>query len=125
MMNEEETQNPSAEAAGRREFTLLCVDGGIRIKVKPEGRDGIWEADKESVVDFLLQYKKETIHNFNPGGPIITGADWSIESVVEKVRDAERLAIMTGDAFEHNLRHSLAVIVSNKLHMFDIGSFDT
>jgi len=93
----------------------------MKIKVKPEGREGIWIADKESVVDFLMEYEDDYIHNIIPNGPVMMGADWSKESVVEKVREAERVAILTGDSYRHNLRHALSVIAGNELFMFDIG----
>jgi len=126
MSNETESNQPENErhSSGSELNCFVMRDDGKKIKVTPEGRDGIWEADIDSVVDFLLQYEEETIHNFNPGGSIIMGADWSVDSVIEKVKEAERVAVMTGSAFEHNLKHALAVIVNNKLHMFDIGAFD-
>ena len=93
----------------------------MKIKVTPEGRDGVWIADKESVMDFLHNYETKQIHNFNPGGGLIIGCDWDKKSVINKVKEAERIAVLTGDSFRHNLKHSLSVIAGNKLHMFDVG----
>jgi len=91
------------------------------IKVKPEGRDGVWIADKDSVVDYLLGYESDIIHNFLNNGAICIGADWNKESVIEDVKQADRIAILTGDPQRHNLNHALSVIINNQLKMFDIG----
>lgn len=93
----------------------------MKIKVTPEGRDGVWIADKDSVVDFLHDYEAEQIHNFIPGGGAMLGCDWDKKSVISKTKEAERIAVLTGDSFRHNLRHALSVIVDNELMMFDIG----
>jgi len=92
----------------------------MKIKVTPEGRDGLWVADKNSVVDYLHGYKFELIHNIMPG-PLMLGADWSKDSVIEKTKAADRICVLTGDSFFNNLKHALSVIVDNKLLMFDIG----
>lgn len=92
----------------------------MKIKVTPEGRKGVWIAEKDSVVDFLREYEGEQIHNYMPG-QIMLGADWDKASVIKKVHDAERLAVLTGESLQHNMRHALSVIVSNELLMFDIG----
>jgi hypothetical protein len=93
----------------------------MKIKVKPEGREGIWIPDKESLIDFLVIYEDDSIHNMKPIGSIMLGADHSKESVIEEVKGAERISIMTGSALRHNLNHSLAVITNNELSIFDIG----
>ncbi len=93
----------------------------MKIKVKPEGRAGVWTADKDSVVDFLMNYEHEEIHNFLPGGGMMIGCDFSKSEAIKQVKDAERLAILTGESLVGNMRHALSVIVDNKLSMFDIG----
>ena len=93
----------------------------MKIKVKPEGRDGVWIADKASVVDFLQSYDEDMIHNINPSGSFMTGADWSKESVIEEAENAERIAVLTGNSLRHNMNHALSIITSNELKMFDIG----
>ena len=52
---------------------------------------------------------------------MMTGADWDKNSVIEKIKQSERIAILTGISLKNNLRHSLSMIVENKLYMFDIG----
>ena len=96
----------------------------MKLKVKPEGREGVWLAEKEDVVDFLLQYEEDTIHNFIPGCGMMLGADWDKEGVIRKVNEAERIAILTGDPFKSNMRHALSVIADNELFMFDIGDIE-
>lgn len=93
----------------------------MKIKVKPEGRDGVWIADKDSVIDFIMNYEQDQIHNFLPNGGMMLGCDFSKSEAVKQVKDAERLAILTGDSLKNNMRHALSVIVNNKLSIFDIG----
>ncbi len=93
----------------------------MKIKVKPEGRDGVWIADKDSVIDFIMNYEHKQIHNFLPNGGMMLGCDLSKREVLKQVKYAERLAILTGDSLNGNMRHALSVIVENKLSIFDIG----
>jgi hypothetical protein len=94
------------------------------IKVTPEGRGGVWIADKDSVIDFLFEYEDDEIHNYIGGSGTFFGADWSVDSVIDKVKSSERIAILTGDSFKNNLRHALSVISGNELFMFDIGEIE-
>ena len=96
----------------------------MKIKVKPEGRDGIWMPEKDSLIDFLINYEFDEIHNIVPSNALILGADHSKESVIEDVKSAEGLALLTGDSYLHNMKHALSVITGNKLSMFDIGEFN-
>lgn len=93
----------------------------MKIKVTPEGRDGVWIPEKESLVDFLTEYDAEYIHNFIQGGNTFLGCDWEKQTVIDRVRSADRLAVLTGDSWRNNMRHALSVILVNKLYMFDIG----
>jgi len=93
------------------------------IRVTPEGRDGVWIPESDDVISFIWSLEFDSIHNYNPNprSSILIGADWSKESVVEKVENAERLAVLTGEAKEGNMNHALAVIQNNELSIFDIG----
>lgn len=93
----------------------------MKIKVQPEGREGVWTADKKSLIDFLKAYPDSEIHNFIPNGGFMLGADWSRKAVIDEVKKSERLAVLTGGARKHNMNHALAVITDNKLFCFDIG----
>jgi hypothetical protein len=93
----------------------------MKIKVKPEGREDVWIPEKESVKQFILDKKLDPIHNFVAGGSMVIGADHDQKSVLEDIDKAERLAILTGSAQGGNLGHALALIINNKLEMYDIG----
>lgn len=94
----------------------------MKIKVVPEGRIGVWEANKESVVQFLHEYEFEQIHGFVPGaGAVIIGSDWDKSDVIDKVNNSERVAVLIGESFRCNMKHALSVIAENRLFMFDIG----
>lgn len=94
----------------------------MKINVIPEGRRGVWIAEKKSVIDFLHKYEIEEIHNYMLGRrQAVLGADWEKRAVINKVKNAEKVAILTGDSFLHNMRHALSVIANNTLFMFDIG----
>lgn len=93
----------------------------MKLKVKPEGRDGVWLAEKRNVAMWLLRNLDGPVHNFIEG-PVFFGADWSLSSVIDCVRKCERLAILTGNARRRNMNHALSVISAEKLYMFDIGT---
>ena len=69
----------------------------------------------------LQDKQQDQIHNFLPNGGMMLGCDFSKSEAVKQVKDAERLAILTGDSLKNNMRHALSVIVNNKLSIFDIG----
>ena len=92
-----------------------------KIRVTPEGRDGIFLVEKDDLKTFIKNRKLETIHNFVGGGPFMIGADHSIESVMEELGGAERLALLTGRAKQGNMGHALALVIGEKLEMYDIG----
>jgi len=90
-----------------------------KLTVMNEGRDGIYIPTKESLKDFIKSRNLKQIHNFVGGGMMIIGADHEVESVLEDVDRAERLAIFTDK--NANMGHSLALIYQNKLECYDIG----
>ena len=53
-----------------------------------------------------------------PTGNMMIGADHSTESVLDYIKQADRLAIFTDDS---NAKHSLAIIKNNRLECYDIG----
>ena len=59
------------------------------------------------------------IHNFAPNGMMMLGADHEVESVLEDIDQAERLAVFTKEC--QNMGHSLALIKNNKLECYDVG----
>ncbi len=91
----------------------------MKLKVKPEGRKGIYIPEKESLKEFIKERKLETIHNFIPTGMMMLGADHAVGSVLEDIAEADRLAIFTDSSA--NMGHSLALITKEKLECYDIG----
>lgn len=91
----------------------------VKIQVSPEGRPDMLIPKKKSLKAFIKAKKLKRIHNFKPTGRMMVGADHDVESVLEDIERAERLAIFT-DA-SANMGHSLAVIYKNELSCFDIG----
>ena len=92
----------------------------MKIKVKPEGRENIWLADKDSLKKWIKSKKFEMIHNFTPSGNMIIGADHEIDSVLKDIDNADRLAIFTGP--NANMGHARAIITNEKLECYDIGT---
>jgi hypothetical protein len=91
----------------------------VKIKVKAEGRKDIWLPEKKSLKRFINSKGLSSIHNFIPTERIIVGADHDVNSVLEDIDRAERLAIFTDKS--SNMGHSLALIFKNKLECYDIG----
>lgn len=93
-----------------------------KIKVKPEGRDGVYTCEKEDIIEWLEKGDIDTIHNFRGNSAsMFIGADWEKSSVIETINKSDRIAILTGSALANNLRHGLSVVTGNRLEMFDIG----
>jgi len=92
-----------------------------KLKVIPEGRDGVYLCEKEDIIQWLNESGLELIYNFIAGGPCMIGCDWELESVIEEINKSERIGILTGEAQRGNMRHALSVISKNTLYMFDIG----
>jgi hypothetical protein len=93
----------------------------MKIAVTPEGREGVWLADKESVKDFIREKGWSHLHNYKPTGNLMIGADHEVADVLEDIDRAERLAILTGASARGNMGHALALIIQNRLECFDIG----
>ena len=94
----------------------------MKLKVKPEGRDGVWLVEKADLKEWIIAQGFEQIHNFMGGGQVLIGADHDVESVLSDIDRADRLGILTGDAQRGNLRHALSLIRGNKMEMYDIGA---
>lgn len=93
----------------------------MKLKVKPEGREGVYLVEKSDLTNWIKDKDFVKIHNFVGGGFALIGADHDVDSVLSDIASAERLAILTGAAARGNMNHHLAVIRNNKLEMFDIG----
>ena len=96
----------------------------MKILATKEGRDGVWNVEKNNIIAWLKENQIELIHSFTPRGGAFIGADWDKESVIEKINNAERVAVLTGKAKQQNMGHALAVVEYNKLYIFDIGDIN-
>lgn len=92
-----------------------------KIKVTPEGRDGVWLPEKESLKAWIVDMNFDSIHNFVASGPMMIGANHEVESVLDDIDRGERLAVMTGETRRQNMNHALAIITNEKLEVYDIG----
>lgn len=90
-----------------------------KIKVRPEGRENIWLPERESLVAYIKVKRLKKIHNFILSGMMMIGADHDVESVIDDIARADRLAVFTDP--HANMGYSLAVITKEKLECFDIG----
>ncbi len=93
----------------------------MKIKVIPEGREGVYIPDKESLKAWIREKGWEEIHNFIPTSGMFVGADHSTESVLEDIDTAERVALVLENAGSMNLGHALSIIKNNKLEVYNIG----
>ena len=97
------------------------------IRVEPEGREGVWLAERTSLKDWIVAQHFEEIHTWVPVGGILLGAVHSVESVLADIDRASRIALVTsGDrAKSHALRLILPaeppVHADEHLEMYDIG----
>lgn len=99
-----------------------------RISVTPEGREGVWLADRSSLASWIVARQFDQIHNFCASGPLVIGADHDVAGVLADIEAADRVAILTGDAQRGNFGHALALIVPDgykglpeRLEMYDLG----
>lgn len=93
-----------------------------KLKVKKEGRKGIYIPEKDSLKEFIKGRKLKQIHNFMPTGMMMLGADHSVASVLKDIDRADRLAVLTDNSA--NMGHSLALIYKEKLECYDIGAIE-
>lgn len=97
----------------------------MKLKVTKEGREDIFLVKKDDLIAWMKAKKFDQVHNFVQGGPAIIGADHDIESVLEDIEKAERLAVLVGSAQSNNMGHAVALIISNRLEMYDVGPITT
>ena len=93
------------------------------IKVKPEGRDGVWLPDEDSLIAYIGELD-EPIHNFIVSSTTFIGADWPKDGVIRFIQQADKLGLLTGESFRVNMHHALSVIKDEQLYMFDIGEIN-
>lgn len=100
------------------------------VTVTPEGRAGVWIADRPSLKAWIEAQDFDAIHNFMAGGSLLLGADHEVDSVLADIDDATAVALLTGAACKGNLGHALALIMPpgrglpERLAMYDIGDVE-
>lgn len=92
----------------------------MKINVIPEWREDIYEVKKEEIIKYIKWLKQKHIHNMSWWWNMMIWADWNKNDVIETIKESNRVAILLWKAKGNNMWHSLAVIVWNKLEIFDI-----
>ena len=110
-----------ASAHNSRAANCYVATDGEKIKVKPEGRDGIWLIEKDEAIKLIKNCTEKKIHNFIQCGPRFLGADWNKSEVIKTIKNSERVGLLTGEMQKQQFRHALSVIENNELKMFDVG----
>lgn len=109
------------------------MNGSTKIRVQPEGREGVYLADRTTLKAWISAQSFEEIHNFvsAAGGTALIGADHDPESVLEDIDAAEKVALLFGQARRGNMNHALALIAPGdgptrprRLEMYDLGELD-
>ena len=92
------------------------------IKVKPEGREGIYIVEPDVIADYIESLDVEYIHSLiaNDGSMVFIGADISKQGAIERIKSADTVAF----TFPHQLKHALVVITGYNRELFDLGEVD-
>lgn len=99
----------------------------VTIAAWPEGRDGIYLADRQSLKVWIEAQGFDQIHNLMPTGALMLGADHEVAGVLRDIDRADKVAVLTGQHRRENLNHALALIMPagdglpERLAMYDIG----
>lgn len=96
----------------------------MEIKVKQSITEGVFLVDKKEVTKYIKDSGLEKIHVINPNSSLFANYDYTIENALEKINEADSLAIVIGRAAENNLGHSLSVVKNNALLIFNIGDIE-
>lgn len=93
----------------------------MKLKVRPEGRAEVYLVEADDLKKWMKKQHFKMVHNFIPVGNINIGADWPVADVYTAIDKAERMAITTGRSQAGNFGHALAVVLENRLMLYDIG----
>jgi len=91
----------------------------MKIKVKPEGREGIYLITNEEAIKLVKSIKSKHVHHQYQGGTMMIGADWDKKEVLEHLKKVKKIAIV----IEPNLTigHHLVTVTKTKRNAFDVG----
>lgn len=96
----------------------------MKIKVKQSFTEGVFLVEKKEIVKYIKGSKLESIHVINPNSSLFENYDHTIENALEKINEADSLAVLAGRASSNNLEHNLSVVKNNKLLLFNIGDVE-
>ena len=89
----------------------------MKLKVKPEGRKGLYLVEKKDIRAFIKAKKFKQIHNVIPSESMMFGADHNVKSVLEDIDNSERMGITVPP----QVGHALSIIKDERLELYDIG----
>lgn len=96
----------------------------MKIKVRAEGREGVYLLTKENAIEFINGLEMERIHNFVGAPPLLVGCDWDKQDVADLINKEETLqALLLEPNF--TLAHQLVCTTNTKRYMFDVGAITT
>lgn len=91
----------------------------MKIKVLPEGREGIYLVTKEEAIEFVEGLDQDEIHCHLGHIGVLVGADWPKTDVTKLLNDPGRAAILVGNVMHFD--HQLVVLSMNDRYAFDVG----
>ena len=97
----------------------------MKLKVRAEGRPGIYLPEKPDLKAFIKSRKLKTIHNFIPTSTMMIGADHNVAGVLKDIDNSLRSAVHTKKSGSMNMGHALSRVLSDergeRLEVYDIG----
>lgn len=91
-----------------------------RVKVIPEGREGIYIVEPQEICGHIESANVETIHGFRGDWPVLVGADWPKQAVIKFLREADKVAFV----FPHQVAHAISAVRGYDRVLFDVGEVD-
>lgn len=91
-----------------------------KVKVTPEGREGLYLVSPDEIIAHLEKADFEQVHTFRGDWPLLIGADWEKDSVIEFLKTADKIAF----TFPHQVLHALVGVAGENRVLFDIGEID-
>lgn len=88
-----------------------------KIKVKPEGREGIYLVEPDEICRFVELLPDDQFHAFKGDWPVMIGADWEKESVLEYLRKCDTIGII----IPPQVAHSISAINGMDRTLFDVS----
>lgn len=96
----------------------------MEIKVKRSITEGVFLVDKKEITKYIKDSGLKKIHVINPDSSLFANYDYTIENALEKINEADSLAVVIGRAAANNLDHNLSVVKGGALLLFNIGDVE-